>query len=158
MRDLRVSIRRDTRGAALLETVIVVPVLVLFMVGIIDISSVVIQYGTFSQAAHEGVKTLSGRGNLGTTSSCDSSQETCTSQVRSKRNHGFTHDRIRYLLWQYQQEYNISFADEPVIRSFYFDDSEAAEPDSVRIEIRARITGVFGNYPIEVSEQGAYLF
>ena len=141
----------------MLETVIVVPVLVLFIVGIVDISRVVLQYNIFSQAAHEGVKTLAGRGDIGASSSCDSSQNACSS-ASSDPNHRFTHMRINYLLFEYQRAYNINFAQAPTIRSFYFDDSNATEPDSVRIEIQASVAGIFGNYPINVSEQGAYLF
>lgn len=152
---------RSQRGAALLEFAVVVPLLIVFFVGVVDLGRALITYMKLAQVAGEGIRMAGGRAmleagqfnNLFESGACSASssedpRQGCPGQFNLQA-------RMHNMISLYSLD--LSAVE---IHSVY-DNTTNADNPTVLVRISANYNGIlplFRELPIRAQKSGSYLF
>lgn len=176
---IRKLLSRDDRGTSLTEFAIVIPLLYVFLAGLVDVSDMVVTYMSLSEVVGEATRSLSAAPGLQSQSvywsgldpnisgSSEISPATMTACTQNPSlgslpcGHAIAHQRVRSLLEIFLKMKNVDMTS-LTVETEYFETPIGANPsDTVWLRVSVDYAGMFPpfrNFRISAEGQGVYLF
>ena len=158
---MKASLKNSESGTAMIEMAICLPLLLLLIIIIVDLTCLIINYSVVKQSLREGLRAATRYRDLeeGSENDIGKDEETVTkcynpdAHPEIKCGHVTVQSRVRLVLEE-QAPFGVPREGEgaPIITSFY--DRNA---DMVQLEISAVYLGFFNTYDIGASAAGPYL-